>query len=56
MNELDYTNYLLPGGIVLFVGLAGVYFAYLFNRLARFGNAAEANIGQVRVALRRGWT
>ena len=53
MNELDYTNYLLPGGIVLFVGLAGVYFAYLFNRLARFGNAAEANLGQVRVALKK---
>ena len=50
MNLMDY---ILPGGIILIVGLLGVYFAYLFNRLVRFGNAAEANLGQVRVALKK---
>jgi LemA protein len=50
---MDLTGYLVPGGIVIFIGLLGVYFAYLFNRLARFGNAAEANLGQVRVALKK---
>jgi LemA protein len=50
---MDLTGYLVPGGIILFIGLLGVYFAYLFNRLARFGNAAEANLGQVRVALKK---
>ena len=44
---------LLPAVLVIFVGLLGVYLAYLFNRLYRFRNAADANIGQIRVAMKK---
>ncbi|MCW3978617.1 MAG: LemA family protein, partial [Candidatus Bathyarchaeota archaeon] len=47
------TDMLLPVGIVLLVGIVGLYLAYLFNRLVRFRNAADANLGQIRVALKK---
>jgi LemA protein len=43
----------LPVGIVFFLGLVGLYLAYLFNRLVRFRNAADANLGQIRVAMKK---
>ncbi len=39
--------------MVLFIGLIGVYLAYLFNRLVRFRNASDANLGQIRVAMKK---
>ena len=53
VKALDLNSLLLPGAVVLFLGLIGVYLAYLFNRLVRFRNAADANIGQVRVAMKK---
>lgn len=38
---------------MIFIGLVGVYLAYLFNRLVRFRNAADANLGQIRVAMKK---
>lgn len=50
---MEFTSLLLPAFLMIFVGLLGVYFAYLFNRLYRFSNAADANIGQIRVAMKK---
>jgi LemA protein len=50
---LAITDMLLPVGIVLLVGLVGLYLAYLYNRLVRFKNAADANLGQIRVAMKK---
>lgn len=46
-------DYLLPGAVVLILGVVGVYFIYLFNKLMRYKNASDANIGQIRVALKK---
>ena len=53
MNALEFTSLLLPSALVILVVVLGVYFAYLFNRLYRFKNAADANIGQIRVAMKK---
>lgn len=53
MNALELTSLLLPSALVILVVVLGVYFAYLFNRLIRFKNAADANIGQIRVAMKK---
>lgn len=53
LKELDFTKFLLLSVPILFVGVIGIYFVYLFNRLYRFRNAAEANLGQIRVALKK---
>jgi len=50
---LELTSLLLPSALVILVVVLGVYFAYLFNRLYRFKNAADANIGQIRVAMKK---
>lgn len=50
---MEFTSLLLSAVLVIFVGLLGVYLAYLFNRLYRFRNAADANIGQIRVAMKK---
>jgi len=50
---LEFTSLLLPSALVILVVVLGVYFAYLFNRLYRFKNAADANIGQIRVAMKK---
>jgi LemA protein len=44
---------LISGLFVFFLGLVVIYLAYLFNRLVKFSNAAEANLGQIRVALKK---
>jgi len=46
-------NYLLMVAPVAFIGAVAVYFAYLYNRLFRYRNAADANLGQIRVALKK---
>ncbi|UCH57107.1 MAG: LemA family protein [Candidatus Bathyarchaeota archaeon] len=50
---MDYSSLLLSGALVLLVVLIVFYLAYLFNKLVRFGNAADANLGQVRVAMKK---
>jgi len=50
---LDLNSLLIPGLIIVFISLVAIYLAYLFNRLVRFRNAAEANLGQIRVALKK---
>ncbi len=50
---MEFTSLLLPSALVILVVVLGVYFAYLFNRLYRFKNAADANIGQIRVAMKK---
>ena len=50
---MDFSDLLWPGALVIFIGLVGVYLAYLFNRLVRFRNAADANLGQIRVAMKK---
>ncbi|MFW6117729.1 MAG: LemA family protein [Thermoproteota archaeon] len=38
--------------VLLVIGI-GLYLAYVFNRLYRYKNAAEANIGQIQVAMKK---
>ncbi len=51
MNDLNLNTLLLYVAPVLFIGAIALYFAYLYNRLFRYRNAADANLGQIRVAL-----
>jgi LemA protein len=53
VRALDLNSLLIPGLIIVFISLVAIYLAYLFNRLVRFRNAAEANLGQIRVALKK---
>lgn len=50
---MDFTNFLLPVGLLaLVVGIVlGV--TYLFNRLQRYRNAADANLSQIQVAMKK---
>ena len=50
---MDLSGLLIPGAIILFICLVAFYLAYLFNRLVRFRNAADANLGQIRVAMKK---
>jgi LemA protein len=50
---MDLYSILVPVLILLFIAVIGVYFAYLFNRLNRYSNAAEANLGQIKVAMKK---
>jgi LemA protein len=53
MIALDLSGLLVPGVVILFICLLAFYLAYLFNRLVRFKNAADANLGQIRVAMKK---
>lgn len=44
--------FLIIVAVLVFIGV-GVYFAYIFNRLYRYKNAAEANLGQIQVAMKK---
>lgn len=46
-------NLILPGILLLAVLLFILYLVYLFNRLFRFRNASEANLGQIQVAMKK---
>ena len=50
---MDLSGLLIPGAVILFICLVAFYLAYLFNRLVRFRNAADANLGQIRVAMKK---
>ena len=50
---MDLSGLLIPGAVILFICLVAFYLAYLFNRLIRFRNAADANLGQIRVAMKK---
>lgn len=50
---MDLSGLLVPGVVILFICLLAFYLAYLFNRLVRFKNAADANLGQIRVAMKK---
>jgi len=50
---LDLSGLLIPGAVILFICLVAFYLAYLFNKLIRFRNAADANLGQIRVAMKK---
>ena len=50
---MDLSGLLVPGAVILFICLLAFYLAYLFNRLVRFRNAADANLGQIRVAMKK---
>jgi len=50
---LELTGLLLLAAVVAIVGSLGFYLVYLFNRLYRFRNAADANIGQIQVAMKK---
>lgn len=50
---MDFTNFLLPVGLlVLVVGIVLVV-TYLFNRLQRYRNAADANLSQIQVTMKK---
>jgi LemA protein len=51
--DLELSGLLVPGAVILFICLVAFYLAYLFNRLVRFKNAADANLGQIRVAMKK---
>jgi LemA protein len=53
VKALDLSGLLIPGAVILFICLVAFYLAYLFNRLVRFRNAADANLGQIRVAMKK---
>jgi LemA protein len=44
---------LIPGIVFVFIILISIWFAYLFNRLYKYKNAAEANLGQIQVAMKK---
>ena len=50
---MELSGLLVPGAVILFICLLAFYLAYLFNRLVRFKNAADANLGQIRVAMKK---
>jgi len=50
---MEFTGLLLLAAVVVIVGLLGFYLVYLFNRLFRFRNAADANVGQIQVAMKK---
>jgi LemA protein len=50
---MDFTNLLVPGGILAFIVVIALVVAYLFNRLQRYRNAAEANLSQIQVAMKK---
>ena len=52
MNLALY-NLILPGILLIAVMLIIFYFVYLFNRLFRYRNASEANLGQIQVAMKK---
>lgn len=43
---------LIIATILILIGI-GAYFAYTFNQLYRYKNAAEANLGQIQVAMKK---
>jgi len=53
MSDLNLNTLIWTAVPVLFIGAVALYFAYLYNRLFRYSNAAEANLGQIRVALKK---
>ena len=53
MSDLNLNSLLLIAAPVLFIGAVALYFAYLYNRLFRYRNAADANLSQIRVALKK---
>ena len=53
MKALETASVVWIAAPVIAVGLLGIYFAHLYNRLFRYRNAAEANLGQIRVAMKK---
>lgn len=53
MTELNLNSIFWIAAPLALIALVAVYFAYLYNRLFRYSNAAEANLGQIRVALKK---
>ena len=53
MDALVSMSFLLVVVLVGLAGLVGIYFAFLFNKLYRFKNAADANLNQIRVAMKK---
>lgn len=47
------SDLILPGILLVAVMLIIFYFVYLFNRLFRYRNASEANLGQIQVAMKK---
>jgi LemA protein len=50
---MDLTDLLLPIGILSLVVVIALILTYLFNRLQRYQNAAEANLSQIQVAMKK---
>jgi LemA protein len=50
---MELMGLLLLAAVVVILGFLGFYLVYLFNRLFRFRNAADANIGQIQVAMKK---
>jgi LemA protein len=50
---MDLTDLLLPIGILSLVVVIALIVTYLFNRLQRYQNAAEANLSQIQVAMKK---
>ena len=50
---MAWNDLLLPAGAILFIGVIGVYLIYIYNRLMTYRNAADANLGQIRVSLKK---
>ena len=50
---MNLNSLILTAAPLIFIGVVAAYFAYLYNRLYRYRNAADANLGQIRVAMKK---
>ena len=50
---MDFTTLIGPLGILTVIVVTVLLIAYLFNRLQRYRNAAEANLSQIQVAMKK---
>lgn len=50
---MDLSDLLVPIGILSSIVVIALIVAYLFNRLQRYQNAAEANLSQIQVAMKK---
>lgn len=50
---MDLNSIIIIGVPLALLGLIGIYFAIIYNRLYRYRNASDANLSQIWVALKK---
>jgi LemA protein len=50
---MDFTNFMLPVGLLALVVGIVLIVTYIFNRLQRYRNATDANLSQIQVAMKK---